>query len=79
MIPADGRFCYINTCGNSGMSTGGSGDVLAGILGGLLATGLEPAQAAVNGVLLHAHAGDLAAETRGERAMLAGDIIAALR
>ena len=79
VIPADGRFCFINTCGNSGMSTGGSGDVLAGIIGGLLACGMEPAKADVNGVLMHAHAGDLAAAERGERAMLAGDIVSALR
>lgn len=79
VVPADGRFCYINTCGNSGMATGGSGDVLAGIIGGLLACGLEPAKAAVNGVLMHACAGDRAAAALGERAMLAGDIVRELR
>ncbi len=79
VLPPDGRFCFINTLGNSGMSTGGSGDVLAGIIGGLLAAGMETSKAAVYGVLLHAHAGDLAAAEKGERAMLAGDIVAALR
>ncbi|MCD8124472.1 MAG: NAD(P)H-hydrate dehydratase [Lachnospiraceae bacterium] len=74
----DGKTCYVNTCGNSGMSTGGSGDVLSGILGGLLAGGSEPQRAAVWGVLMHACAGDRAAAARGERAMLAGDILAHL-
>ncbi|MCD8330480.1 MAG: NAD(P)H-hydrate dehydratase [Lachnospiraceae bacterium] len=75
---SDGKTCYINTCGNSGMSTGGSGDVLSGVLGGLLAGGIEPQRAAVWGVLMHACAGDRAAADRGERAMLARDILAHL-
>ena len=76
---ADGESCYVNTCGNSGMSTGGSGDVLAGISGGLLACGIKPYHAAIYGVLMHAHAGDLAAERYGERAMLARNIIECLK
>ncbi len=75
VVPSDGSFVYVNTCGNSGMATGGSGDVLSGVLGGLLAGGLEVPRAAVFGVLMHSHAGDTAAARRGERAVLAGDII----
>ncbi len=75
---SDGSPSYVNLCGNSGMSTGGSGDVLSGVLGGLLAGGLTPKQAASYGVLLHAAAGDRAAAKKGERAMLAGDILESL-
>ena len=70
---------YINLCGNSGMSTGGSGDVLAGIIGGLLAAGMEAFDAASYGVLMHAHAGDQAAEKYGERAMLARNLLEYVR
>ena len=57
------------------MSTGGSGDVLAGIIVSLLAQGLEPPNAAKAAVYLHGEAGDKAAEKRGERAMLPTDLI----
>jgi NAD(P)H-hydrate epimerase len=64
--------------GNPGMATAGMGDVLSGILGGLLAQGLQPAGAALVGVCLHACAGDRAA-AGGERGLLARDVIAELR
>ncbi|SFV28042.1 NAD(P)H-hydrate dehydratase [Thermoflavifilum thermophilum] len=67
--------CYFNTTGNPGMATGGSGDVLTGLLTGLLAQGYEPWQAALLGVYLHGLAGDLAAAAHSEEALLAGDII----
>jgi len=67
---------YINSKGNAGMATGGSGDVLAGAIAGLLAQKMGP-MAAVAGVFLHAAAGDLAAEN-GMEGLLAGDILAAL-
>ncbi|MBK9772443.1 MAG: NAD(P)H-hydrate dehydratase [Candidatus Obscuribacter sp.] len=51
---------YINPTGNSGMSTAGAGDVLSGIIGGLLAQGLSPFDAAISGVYIHGRAGDLA-------------------
>jgi hydroxyethylthiazole kinase-like uncharacterized protein yjeF len=66
--------CWINTIGNSGMATAGSGDVLTGLLTGLLAQGYEPAKACLLGVYLHSLAGDLAAEELSKEAMLAGDI-----
>ena len=68
----------INTTGNNGMATGGSGDVLAGLLGGLLAQGLSTWGAARLGVWLHGAAGDLAAEKLTARAMIARDIVANL-
>ncbi|MBX5439886.1 MAG: NAD(P)H-hydrate dehydratase [Thermoflavifilum sp.] len=71
----DGR-CYFNTTGNPGMATGGSGDVLTGLLTGLLAQGYAPWQAALLGVYVHGLAGDLASVERSEEALLAGDIIA---
>jgi len=57
------------------MATGGSGDVLTGILTGLLAQGYSSAEAAILGVYLHGLAGDIAADANSEEAMLAGDII----
>lgn len=64
--------------GNPGMATGGSGDVLTGLLAGLLAIGMAPWEAAQLGVCLHARAGDLAAARFGEESMLARDILSAL-
>jgi NAD(P)H-hydrate epimerase len=69
----DGR-CYYNLNGNAGMATGGSGDVLCGIITGLLAQGYSPEDAALLGVYLHAAAGDAAVTFTGQEAMLAGDI-----
>lgn len=69
---------YINTTGNSGMATAGSGDVLAGMIGGLMAQGTEPFNAAWTGVLVHGIAGDLAAARKGERAVMASDLAEAL-
>lgn len=68
----------INLCGNSGMATAGSGDVLTGIITALLALGLSDYEAGVIGVYLHAKAGDLAADRKNEHSMLAGDICDAL-
>ena len=67
-----------NPTGNDGMGTGGSGDVLAGLLAGLCAQGAEPTAAAMAGVYLHGLAGDLAAAELGRRAMLPSDLLAHL-
>jgi NAD(P)H-hydrate epimerase len=69
---------YVNPTGNSGMATGGTGDVLTGIIAGLLGQGLRPADAAVAGVYLHGLAGDIAASDKGEHGMIAGDVAEAL-
>ena len=61
--------------GNSGMATAGSGDVLTGIITGLLAQGYQPREAAIMGVWLHGTAGDSSADEMGENCMLARDII----
>lgn len=66
---------YINHSGNSGMATGGSGDVLSGIIGSLLAQGASPINAAAAGVFLHGTIGDLAAEKLGKISMLPTDMI----
>jgi NAD(P)H-hydrate epimerase len=70
----DGRY-WFNTTGNPGMATGGSGDVLTGLITGLLAQGMSPLDAALAGVYLHGLAGDLAAEASSEEALIAGDMI----
>lgn len=66
---------YFNSTGNAGMATGGTGDVLTGMLTGLLAQGYDPVLAAILGVYLHGLAGDLAAKTFSEEAMIARDLI----
>jgi NAD(P)H-hydrate epimerase len=69
---------YFNTTGNPGMATAGSGDVLLGIITGLLGRGYNSLQAAQLGVYLHGLAGDFAASQFGEESMVAGDIISHL-
>jgi hydroxyethylthiazole kinase-like uncharacterized protein yjeF len=65
--------------GNPGMATGGTGDILSGVIGGLVAQGIPPGEAAKLGVCLHASAGDLAAAAGGERGMIATDLLPFLR
>lgn len=67
--------CYFNTTGNPGMATAGSGDVLTGIITGLLAQDYDSFSAALLGVYLHGLAGDFACENLCEQSMIAGDII----
>lgn len=67
--------CWINTTGNPGMATAGSGDVLTGILLSLLTQGYEPEVAARLGVYAHGLAGDIAAKKKGQIGMTAGDIV----
>ena len=77
-IITDGKSATINRTGNPGMATGGSGDVLAGIIAGLLAQHLSPLEAAVLGANLHGAAGDRAAKKFGQEPLTAGAIIDAL-
>ena len=69
---------FVNTTGNSGMAKGGSGDVLGGILVSLLAQGMRPVKAAACAVWIHGRAGDLCAQSLGERGMTPSDMIRAL-
>lgn len=70
--------CFFNTTGNAGMATGGSGDVLTGILLSLLSQGLCAEDATRLGVFVHGVAGDIAAKKVGERSLVASDIIECL-
>jgi len=71
----DGRV-FINPTGNSGMGSGGTGDVLTGMIGGFLAQGHDPVDSLCLGVFVHGMAGDLAAERNGQRGLLASDLLA---
>ena len=75
LVAAAEHPVWVNPTGNDGMATGGSGDVLAGLIAGLCAQGAEPHAAAVAGVYVHGLAGDRAAAALGRRAMLAGDLL----
>lgn len=74
-IVTDGHNLYTNDTGNPGMATGGSGDVLTGIITALLGQGLTPFEAAQLGVHVHGLAGDLAAEVRGQVSLIASDLL----
>lgn len=74
-VITDGSVCYINPTGNPGMAVGGSGDVLAGIMLGLLGQGIDPLEAAACGAWLHGMAGDLCARELGQYAMLPSDML----
>ncbi|CAI9393199.1 MULTISPECIES: bifunctional ADP-dependent NAD(P)H-hydrate dehydratase/NAD(P)H-hydrate epimerase [unclassified Bacillus (in: firmicutes)] len=69
---------YVNTSGNNGMATGGTGDVLTGVIVGLLAQGLREREAARLGVYIHGLAGDAAAAQKGPYGMLADDVCDAI-
>jgi NAD(P)H-hydrate epimerase len=73
----DGRV-FVNPTGNPGMATGGSGDVLTGMVGAFLARGLDPLTSLQAGCFLHGLAGDLACRERGEESLIAGDIVEAI-
>jgi NAD(P)H-hydrate epimerase len=73
----DGRV-FVNPTGNPGMASGGTGDVLTGMLGAFLARGMEPGAALQSSVYLHGSAGDIAAERVGEEALIARDVVAAI-
>ncbi len=75
---SDGERVMINQSGNSGLATGGSGDVLSGIIAGLLAQGLTPFDAAALGVYLHGLCGDDAAARLSKYSVMASDIIDSL-
>jgi ADP-dependent NAD(P)H-hydrate dehydratase / NAD(P)H-hydrate epimerase len=78
MIATPGGACWYNLAGNAGLATGGSGDVLCGVITGLLSAGYGPCEAAMLGVYLHATAGDFAAARLGMEAVIAGDVVAHL-
>lgn len=78
VVTWDKKGTYINTTGNAGMATGGSGDVLTGVIAALAANGTDPFEAAKAGAFMHGLAGDIAAETHGQWGMTAVEIEEAL-
>jgi ADP-dependent NAD(P)H-hydrate dehydratase len=74
----DGQRSYVNNTGNAGMATGGCGDVLTGVIAGLMCQGLVPYDAARLGTYIHGRAGDAAAEDFGQLSVIASDLVRAL-
>ena len=75
MVAKENELLYVNTSGNSGMATGGSGDVLAGIIGSLIGQGMDTFEAAKLGVYLHGRAGDAASAAKSAYSMTARDLL----
>ena len=75
VIAEPGGPTHINPTGNPALSSGGSGDVLTGLIGGFLARGWPPARAAVTGVYLHGLAADRLSEEMGQSGILAGELL----
>lgn len=74
-VVTDGQRCYTNTTGNPGLATGGTGDVLTGLIAALVGQGLEPFAAAQLGAHWHGRAGDLARDALGEVSLIASDLL----
>lgn len=74
-IVTDGVETYINATGNSGMATGGTGDVLTGVIAALCGQGMQPYAAAVAGVYAHGLAGDMVAAATSEQGLIASDLL----
>ena len=74
-VISDGERTCVNRTGNPGMATGGSGDVLSGVIGALLGQGLPAFEAAALGAHVHGHAGDLAARDHGPIGLIATDLV----
>jgi ADP-dependent NAD(P)H-hydrate dehydratase len=77
-VVTDGTRVYVNKTGNPGMATGGSGDVLGGVIAAMIGQGLAAFEASVLGVYAHGLAGDIAKDQNGEVGMIAGDIVDSL-
>lgn len=75
VIASPDGSAFINSTGNPGMATAGTGDVLAGMISSLLAQKISPLNASILGVYLHGSAGDIAAKKRGEHSLVATDLI----
>ncbi|MHC4165141.1 MAG: NAD(P)H-hydrate dehydratase, partial [Planctomycetota bacterium] len=75
-VVCDGDRYYVDRAGNPGLATGGTGDVLTGLVVARLGQGTDPFHAALQAVHVHSRAGDLAAAAVGENAMLATDLVA---
>lgn len=78
IVTEGNRGTYVNTSGNDGMATGGTGDVLTGVIAGLLGQGLSVVEAARLGVYIHGLAGDAAAAKKGAYGLLADDVCEAI-
>ena len=78
IVASPAREMLVNPTGNPGMAKGGSGDVLAGVIGALAAQGLQPHDAAAAGVWVHGMAGDMCAKEKGFTGMIPSDIVDAL-
>ena len=77
-VVSDGQKTVVNTTGNPGMATGGSGDVLTGLIASLVGQNLSPFESAQLGVYLHGLAGDIAAKSMGQESLIASDLVANL-
>ena len=75
IVTQEGKALHVNMTGNPGMASGGMGDVLSGIIGGLLAQGISPFEAACAGVFLHGRAGDNAMWRQSQASLKAGDLV----
>lgn len=75
LVAQEGLPLHVNLTGNPGMATAGMGDVLSGVIGGLLAQGLSPFDAACSGVFLHGRAGDNAMWRRSQAGLISGDVV----
>jgi NAD(P)H-hydrate epimerase len=78
VIASPDGSAFINSTGNPGMATAGTGDVLTGMIASFLAQRISPQNASILGVYLHGLAGDIAAQKRGERSLVASDLINAI-